>query len=231
MLTAINIHKSYRSGAKIIEVLRGVSVKFAPGSFSALIGPSGAGKSTLLHILGGLDAPDEGQVNFENEDIYVKSDRQLGALRNARIGFVFQFYHLLPEFTVFENVMMPALIKTQDACLTGRQARRRTQVKEKVRELLSQVGLTERQAHFPGELSGGEQQRAAIARALINEPKLLLCDEPTGNLDSATGNQIMGAIKSLNQQSNMTVVLVTHNNELTKLADSVYHLKDGVLAN
>lgn len=220
MLQAKNIHKVYNA-AKELRVLKGIDLSIEEGRFIAVVGPSGAGKSTLLHILGGLDRPTEGSVIFEKEDIYSLSDRVLSNIRNGKIGFVFQFYHLLSEFSVLENVLMPALIA---GGVNQEGARERAQ------ELLIQVGLSERVTHFPSELSGGERQRVAIVRGLINKPRLLLCDEPTGNLDSKTGEEIISLIKKINLENRMAVVLVTHNIELTKQADKVYHLKDGILA-
>lgn len=220
MLQAKNIHKVYNA-AKELRVLKGIDLNIEEGRFIAVVGPSGAGKSTLLHILGGLDRPTEGSVIFEKEDIYSLSDRVLSNIRNGKIGFVFQFYHLLSEFSVLENVLMPALI----AGGVHQEGDR-----ERAQELLIQVGLSERVTHFPSELSGGERQRVAIVRGLINKPRLLLCDEPTGNLDSKTGKEIIALIKKINLENRMAVVLVTHNIELTKQADKVYHLKDGILA-
>jgi len=224
MLQAKDIHKTYHSGKKVLHVLKGVSLNIEKGKFAAIVGPSGAGKSTLLHILGGLDSPTKGEVIFFKEDIYKLNDNMLCRLRNEKIGFVFQFYHLLSEFTVLENVLMPALVGYQVSGI-------RYQVKKEALELLDKVGLVERVGHFPSQLSGGEKQRAAIVRGLINKPQLLLCDEPTGNLDSRTGEDIILLLKKINLESQMSVVLVTHNLELAKIADKIYHLKDGVLVN
>lgn len=224
MLEAKNIHKVYNNGKKALPVLKGVDLSIEKGRFVAIVGPSGAGKSTLLHILGGLDSPTEGRVIFEEEDIYRLSDAEISRVRNKKIGFVFQFYHLLSEFTVLENVLMPALISQQPTANSR-------QIKDKARELLNRVDLSERITHFPCQLSGGEKQRVAIVRSLINHPDLLLCDEPTGNLDSKTGDEITSLIKKINLENRMTVVLVTHNIELTKAADRVYHLRDGILVN
>ncbi len=222
MLTAKNIHKVYNNGAKEIPVLRGVDLVIEKGGFTAIAGPSGAGKSTLLHILGGLDSPTQGKVLFDQQDFSLLNQGEICRLRNKRIGFVFQFYHLMPEFTVLENVLMPVLIGTGDRG-------QGSGVRERAMELLEQVGLAERVEHFPGQLSGGEKQRVAIVRGLINSPDLLLCDEPTGNLDSKTGGEIAYLIKKINFKNQMAVVLVTHNLEIAKMADKMYYLKDGVL--
>ena len=224
MLEARKLHKSYHNGNKTIHVLKGVDLSIDSGEFVSVVGPSGAGKSTLLHILGGLDDPTKGEVIFEKENIYGLSDLALCKIRNERIGFVFQFYHLLPEFTVLENVSMPVLINAGSG-------RKSPELKKDALELLGRVGLGERATHFPNQLSGGEQQRVAIVRALINEPALLLCDEPTGNLDSKTGEGIISLVKKINLERRMSIVLVTHNFELAKAADKVYHLKDGILVN
>lgn len=224
MLEAKNIYKVYNNGKKSLEVLKGIDLNIEKGKFVAVVGPSGAGKSTLLHILGGLDYPTQGKVVFKGEDIYSLSDSAISKIRNEKIGFVFQFYHLLSEFTVLENVLMPALISSESGA-------RSSELRENALELLNKVGLGERVTHFPSQLSGGEKQRVAIVRGLINKPSLLLCDEPTGNLDSKTGEEIISLIKKINLENKMTVVLVTHNVELTKSADGVYHLKDGILVN
>ena len=218
MLEAKNIHKSYNNGKKTLEVLKGVDLKIERGEFVAIVGPSGAGKSTLLHILGGLDTPSKGSVIFEKDDIYSLDDLKISGLRNKKVGFIFQFYNLLSEFTVLENVMMPAEIASSDS-------------REAALNLLDKMGLKDRISHFPNQLSGGEKQRVAIARGLINNPHLLLCDEPTGNLDSKTGEDIISVIKKINQENSMAVVMVTHNIELTKQANEVYQLKDGILLN
>ena len=225
MLEAKNIHKVYYNGKDSLEVLKGVDIKISKGEFVAIVGPSGAGKSTLLHILGGLDSPSQGKVIFQEDDLYLQSDNELCKIRNERIGFIFQFYHLLPEFNVLENVLMPALVRSQSHKVT------RSQAQEKAIELLKQTGLDKRMDYFPSQLSGGEKQRVAIVRGLINNPALLLCDEPTGNLDTKTGAEIISLVKKINQSNQMSVVLVTHNIELTKVADRVYHLRDGMLVN
>jgi lipoprotein-releasing system ATP-binding protein len=224
VLEAKNIHKVYNPGHKEVSVLRGIDLNLKKSEFIAIVGPSGAGKSTLLHILGGLDIPTKGKVLFEGSDLYGLNDRDISAIRNKGIGFVFQFYHLLSEFTVLENVLMPALINSQLPVGSA-------QLQEKAIALLKEAGLKQRATHFPNELSGGEKQRVAIVRALINNPGLLLCDEPTGNLDSKTGEEIISLIRKINQENQMAVVLVTHNLELARSADKVYHLKDGLLVN
>lgn len=221
MLEARNLHKVYNDGKRELRVLSGVGLKVEKAQFVAVIGPSGAGKSTLLHILGGLDSPSQGEVIFEGESLYKYNDSELAWIRNRKIGFVFQFFHLLSEFTVLENVLMPALLKDGSKSVA----------KHSALEFLAQVGLGDRLTHFPGQLSGGEKQRVAIVRSLINKPEILFCDEPTGNLDSKNGEDVISLIKKVNIASRMAVVLVTHNLELAKLADKVYHLRDGILEN
>jgi len=224
MIVAKNINKIYNNGGKLVHVLKGLDLSIEKGAFIALIGPSGAGKSTLLHILGGLDAPSEGSVFFDGEDINNLDDSALCKIRNEKIGFVFQFYHLLPEFTVLENVIMPAIINRK----SWHDAKR---AKKEALRLIEKLGLSERTGHFPTQLSGGEKQRVALARALINKPAALFCDEPTGNLDSKTGSEIIDLIKKINSENKTTVILVTHNAELVKAASKAYHLTDGVLVN
>jgi len=224
MLEAIDIHKIYNNADKALPVLKGVRLRIAKGEFIAITGPSGAGKSTLLHILGGLDSPSKGKVIFQGKDLYSLSDVAVSKIRNTRIGFVFQFYHLLSEFTLLENVLMPFLINRE------RQLNKK-ELRNLALKLLGDAGLDNRATHFPNQLSGGEKQRAAIVRGLLNRPDLLLCDEPTGNLDTETGEEIISLIKKINLENQMTVVLVTHNLELAKVADKIYHLKDGVLVN
>ncbi len=220
MLIANNLHKVYINGTKELRVLKGINLSIEDGKIVGIVGPSGAGKSTLLHILGGLDMPTQGRVYLDEVDIYKLPDRHLARLRNEKIGFVFQFYHLFSEFNVLENVMLPALCSRK---------RMNGKVRENSRSLLNSVGLLERSSHMPNQLSGGEQQRVAVARALINEPKILFCDEPTGNLDSRCGWEIINMIRALNKERGTTVVLVTHNEEIARIADTILHLKDGVL--
>jgi len=224
MIKATNIHKNYISGNKSLNVLRGVDINIEPGKLVSIVGPSGAGKSTLLHILGGLDAPSRGEVIFEGSNIYELSDMQISRIRNEKIGFIFQFYHLLPEFDVLENVMIPMVINSKLKINDNK-------LRQEALRAVENVGLLKRADHFPNQLSGGEQQRVAIARALIMRPALLLCDEPTGNLDSETGEEIISLIKKANQENNMAIALVTHNLELAKISDKIYYLKDGVLVN
>ncbi|MDD5449454.1 MAG: ABC transporter ATP-binding protein [Candidatus Omnitrophica bacterium] len=228
MLEAIGIHKVYKNGGKELRVLKGIDLKIEKGAFVSVLGPSGAGKSTLLHILGGLDKPTQGQAMVEGQDIYRLSDRKRAHLRNSKIGFVFQAYHLLPEFSTLENVMLPALIKkqTQGQCEASR---RDKDTRAQAKEILRSVGLGNRAGHRPNELSGGEQQRTAIARALINEPEILLCDEPTGNLDSASGKEIIELLYKLNKEKGATVMVVTHDEQIAGKTDRVVHIRDGAL--
>ncbi|MDD5669264.1 MAG: ABC transporter ATP-binding protein, partial [Candidatus Omnitrophica bacterium] len=202
--------------------LKGVSVAVKPREFIAIQGPSGAGKSTLLHILGGLDIPTGGNVLFEGKDMYSLAERERVSFRNRSMGFVFQFYHLLPELNALENVALPGLFKSWWD---------RKKTFSRARHLLERVGLAERLTHVPGELSGGEQQRVAIARALINEPALLLCDEPTGNLDSENGRKILELLKQLNNEFQTTVIMVTHDREIAEFSSRVIFLKDGLIVN
>ena len=223
MLKAHNIHKIYHNGNKILHVLNGIDLNIEKGRVVSIVGPSGAGKSTLLHILAGLDEPTRGEVFVEEQNIYKLSDKELARIRNKRLGFVFQFYHLLSEFTVLENVILPAMINSR----LNQEGLRN--LRQKAEEILKRVGLKYRQDHFPTQLSGGEQQRVAICRSLINNPEILFCDEPTGNLDSQAGREVVNLIKDLNARDNLTVVLVTHNEELAKIGNDIFHLRDGVL--
>ena len=211
------LSKTYGSGSNIIEVLRGIDLDLQIGTTTALVGASGAGKSTLLHLLGALDRPTSGSVCFRGENIFSKNDRQLAAFRNKSIGFVFQFHHLLPEFTALENVMMPALIARVP----------RQKAREAAESLLNDVGLGQRMTHRPGELSGGEQQRVAIARALALEPELLLADEPTGNLDMKTSDGIHAMLTELQTKKGLTLVIVTHNERLAAAMGTTIQLLDG----
>lgn len=216
------ITKTYLMGGRSLHVLKGVSVAIKAGETVAIIGPSGAGKSTLLHVLGGLDQPSSGTVLFKGRDVYKLSAKERNALRAKHVGFVFQSYHLLPELDVLENVLLPTM-SLWEMRRDAKEHRRRAET------LLAAVGLSERMEHTPMELSGGEQQRVALARALINEPELLLADEPTGNLDSATGEQILSCLFSLTREKGHTLVLVTHNDEIASCCDRVVHVKDGLI--
>jgi lipoprotein-releasing system ATP-binding protein len=203
---ARGLSKSYFLEGSEIPVLRRVDFIIEPGEFVSLTGPSGVGKSTLLHVLGTLDVPTEGQVVMDGKDIFEQTPAGIADFRNRNIGFVFQFHHLLPEFTALENVMLPSLVARQS----------RGQSEKRARELLGEVGLVHRLTHRPGELSGGEQQRVALARALVNEPRLLLADEPTGNLDEKTGSGIHDLIERLNNERGITALVVTHNPRLAQ---------------
>ena len=220
MLEATNLHKTYTLPHKRVEVLKGASIRVDKGERVAIVGRSGAGKSTLLHVLGGLDRPDAGEVCVGGHALYAVSQRQRTAVRAAQIGFVFQSYHLLPEMDVTENVMLPAM--------TGVLRITRQQMRQRALTLLDQVGLADRATHMPLELSGGEQQRVALARALINEPALILADEPTGNLDTATGEAILGLFSELRKlHPERSIMMITHNREIAKLADRIGELVDG----
>ena len=219
MLKAEDIHKTYKDGKINLEALKGISLEVEGGKILCIIGPSGAGKSTLLHLLGGLDEPSKGKVLFEDKDLYRMPEGQRAAIRNKRIGFVFQFYYLLAEFSALENVMLPALI---DSTL-------HSQAREAARGLLGLVGLKARVEHKPSQLSGGEQQRVAIARALINDPDIIFCDEPTGNLDSRAGGQIVELLRKLNQEKEKTMVIVSHEERIARMANRIVHIRDGKL--
>ena len=222
ILEAQNVHKSYRMGATRVVVLKGVDLAVREGEFVAIVGASGSGKSTLLHILGGLDRPDKGVVRFQGRDVNRMSSRELNQYRNETVGFVFQFYHLLDELNVSENVVLPAMISRS---VLGWLATRH-KARQRGDELLGQLGLRERARHKPYQLSGGERQRAAIGRALMNQPQLLLADEPTGNLDSATGNGILNVLETLNK-AGQTIVLVTHDERVARRAQRIITLVDG----
>jgi len=219
LLEVRGLCKTYATGSNRVEVLNGIDLELEAATTTALVGASGAGKSTLLHLLGALDRPSSGSVSFRGEDIFRKSDRELAFFRNKSIGFVFQFHHLLPEFTALENVMMPALIAR-----TSRHAARAT-----AEELLHDVGLGHRLSHRPGELSGGEQQRVAIARALALSPELLLADEPTGNLDMKTSEGVHALLAELQWKKGLTLVVVTHNERLADAMGRTVRLVDGRL--
>jgi len=217
------LFKSYRKGDLGIPVLQGIDLSVHEGEFLSIVGQSGSGKSTLLHLLGTLDQPDAGEVHFEGNRIDNLPSASRDLLRNRHFGMVFQFYHLLPEFSALENVLTPALIAES----TLGYWRRRKQYRQRAEELLELVGLKDRMKHKPREMSGGEMQRTAIARALMAEPNVLLADEPTGNLDRATGEQIMQMIRELNQEQKLTIVMVTHDPWIAEQADRVVRLAEG----
>ncbi len=219
MIEVINLHKSFQMAGRMLDVLTGINLTLKKGEMISIVGASGAGKSTLLHILGALDRPTSGVVLFEGRDLFSQKDEQLDRIRNERVGFVFQFHHLLPEFTALENVMMPGLIKKES----------RKKIEADACELLTRVGLKDRLFHKPGKLSGGEQQRVALARALILRPSMVLADEPTGNLDTHTSHEVFSLLKELNRQNGVTFVMVTHNEKLAIQADRVVKMADGKL--
>ena len=217
MITIRNLYKSFPMGGQTLTVLKGVTLQIQRGELIAVVGASGAGKSTLLHIIGALDRPTKGTVNFDGQDMFQLSEGAQAEFRNRRIGFVFQFHHLLPEFTALENTCMPALI----------QRRQRADIEPEAVMLLEEVGLGSRLHHKPGELSGGEQQRVAVARALLQKPDLVLADEPTGNLDSHTGDALFAMMQRLNKTRGTTFVIVTHNDKLSAHADRIIRMQDG----
>ncbi|HKC96349.1 MAG TPA: ABC transporter ATP-binding protein [Nitrospira sp.] len=217
MIQVTDLHKSFPMGEQTLPVLKGINLTIQRGELIAVIGASGAGKSTLLHILGLLDRPTKGTVQFEGQDLFGFSEAAQAEFRNKRIGFVFQFHHLLPEFTALENACMPALI----------QRRQPNEVENEATAILKEVGLSERLHHKPGELSGGEQQRVAVARALLQKPDLVLADEPTGNLDTHTGEALFSLMRELNKARGTTFVIVTHNDKLSAQADRIVHMQDG----
>jgi len=220
IISGKDLHKSYfKKGSHNIEVLKGISVEIQRGKVTIILGASGAGKSTLLHVLSGLDAPDKGKVEFDGKEIFSLNDEELSKLRNKSIGFIFQFHHLIPEFTALENVSIPQLIAGKSF----------NKAKKASEELLEIVGMKERLNHKPAELSGGEQQRVAVARALSNNPSILFADEPTGNLDSENGKIISELFKKINSQLGITILMVTHNEDLIELGDVVYRMHDGLL--
>jgi len=216
-IIAQDVTKSFARDGERVEVLKGVSLSVASGEMVSIAGPSGVGKSTLLHLLGGLERPTGGKICYEAINLADLTDVALARFRNRHVGFVFQFHHLLPEFSAVENVMLPRLIRREPPA----------EAHDRAAALLGRVGLAERLRHRPGELSGGEQQRVAIARALIGEPAVLLADEPTGNLDSKTGEEVFTLLRELNQERHLTCILITHNEELARRTDRVLRMLDG----
>lgn len=215
MIKATNIHKSYGD----LHVLKGVDIEIRQGEIVCIIGKSGAGKSTLLHILGTLDTADKGQVVIDGTDVFKLNVKDLAHFRNQRIGFVFQFHHLLPEFTALENVCIPAYIKGESEATAQKRAK----------ELLDYLGLSGRLTHKPGQLSGGEQQRVAVARSLMNQPAVVFADEPSGNLDSTSSQELHQLIFKLRQDFNQTFLIVTHNKELAEMSDRTVEMRDGLI--
>jgi len=221
-----NLKKSFTTAAGELKVLKGIDLSIKEGEMVGIVGVSGVGKSTLLHILGTLDRPTSGKVLYNGTDIFSLDEDSLASFRNTMVGFVFQFHHLLPEFTALENVMMPGLILLGSRS-KGDKGSGYKEIKERAEKLLSDMGLYERESHRPGELSGGEQQRVAVARALILEPKVVLADEPTGNLDTPTGEDLFNILIDLNRERGITFVIVTHNESLSKRCHRVLRMVDG----
>ncbi|MDP6795593.1 MAG: ABC transporter ATP-binding protein [Verrucomicrobiota bacterium] len=220
ILSARGLHKSYDLGRRKVEVLHGVSLDIVGGDFLSLQGSSGAGKSTLLHLLGGLDEPSDGVVLAEGQSVFGMGAARLAKWRNREVGFVFQSYHLLPEFDALENVTLPARMAHIGA----------SAAEERGMELLKRVGLAKRMHHLPTELSGGEQQRVALARALINRPRILFADEPTGNLDSKTGNEVLDLLCELQREAKLTMIIATHDDRVASRAHKTLRLADGLIA-
>ena len=219
LLEAKGLKKTYRMGKVLVPALQGITFDVAEGEFLAVFGPSGSGKSTLLHVLGGLDRPDEGEVFVDGVGFSTLNDNALAEVRLRKIGFVFQFFNLLPRLTALRNVELP---------LTLADLPEKESIK-KAEEMLKLVGLEDRMSHKPSEMSGGEQQRIAIARALINDPKIVLADEPTGNLDTSTGGEIVRLMKRLNEEKGQTFVVVTHDPAIAETADQIVYLRDGII--
>ena len=222
MLNAQNIHKTYSMRHKTVSVLKGAEITITPGKSVAIIGLSGSGKTTLLHILGGLDKPDQGEVFIDNKSIYKLSEAKRSAIRANKIGFIFQAYHLLQEMTVLENVMLPAMVR-------GNLWHRASEITSHAMSLLATVGLENRSTHMPLELSGGEQQRVAMARALMNKPEIILADEPTGNLDNETGEQVLNKLFDMTTRQNNALIMVTHNRDIALKCDRILKIEDGLI--
>lgn len=222
VLEAKNVVKHFTDGKSTVEVIKGLSLTVHAGEFISIVGSSGSGKSTLLHVLGGLDRPTEGQVWLNGQRFDHMGEAERGYLRNQHLGFVYQFHHLLPEFSALENVAMPLML---------REGTHYKDVKAQAEYLLNRVGLSHRLTHKPGELSGGERQRVALARALVAKPALMMADEPTGNLDRKTAVKIFELLSDLRQEFNMAMLIVTHDEQLAQTADSILHMQDGLWAN
>lgn len=220
MITVVNLKKNFRENGATTEVLKGINLSINEGESVGIVGASGAGKSTLLHIIGTLECPTTGEVLFEGKNLFNANEKTLSSFRNRSLGFVFQFHHLLPDFTALENVMIPLLIRRES----------RPKAKALAGEILERVGLKERLTHKPSQLSGGEQQRVAIARALVGGPRLVLADEPSGNLDSENGRQVFDLLLGLNRELKTTLVVVTHNKELAYSLDRVLSIIDGKIS-
>ncbi len=231
LIKAEDIKKSFETKAGELQVLKGIDLEIRQGEMVGVIGASGAGKSTLLHILGALDKPSSGRVLYGDTDIFSIDRNALAAFRNSTIGFVFQFHHLLPEFSAVENVMMPGLISVGQWRPGAKKKAGHEQIRARAEQLLAEFGLSERKGHRPGELSGGEQQRVAVARALILDPKVVLADEPSGNLDTHTGAELFNILVNLNRERGITFILVTHNEALSGRCDRVLGMEDGRLIN
>jgi putative ABC transport system ATP-binding protein len=219
MMQLQEVAKSYPQGRRVVHALRGVSLKISAGEFVSIVGPSGSGKSTLMHLLGALDVPTSGRVWFDGRDLQAMSDGERSLLRRNRIGFIFQFFNLLPTLTAVENVSLPLMLGGAP----------RKQSRDKALAGLQQVGLAERAGHFPEELSGGEMQRVAIARALVTEPEAILCDEPTGNLDSVTSKEILTLLRGLPEAGRRSVVMVTHDPQAAQYGDRLITIRDGLI--
>lgn len=219
VLEARDIYKSFTDGKSTVDVIKGLSLQVNQGEFVSIVGSSGSGKSTLLHILGGLDSPTQGSVNLNGKPFDRLDETERGYLRNEHLGFVYQFHHLLPEFTALENVAMPLMLRKDVEF---------KKAKAQAEYLLERVGLSHRLTHQPGELSGGERQRVALARALVAQPKLMMADEPTGNLDRKTAKSIFELLRDLRQEFNMAMLIVTHDEQLAKSADRILHMQDGL---
>jgi lipoprotein-releasing system ATP-binding protein len=228
LIESLNIRKSFTTDAGELEVLKGIDLSIKEGEMVGIVGASGAGKSTLLHILGALDRPTSGRVLYNGTDIFSLDRSSLASFRNKTVGFVFQFHHLLSEFSALENVMMPGLIGMSSGN-QGFKGQGYDEIMDRAERILKEMGLSERKTHRPGELSGGEQQRVAVARALILEPKVVLADEPTGNLDTRTGEELFHILMNLNKEKGVTFIIVTHNEALSQRCHRVLNMADGRL--